>query len=264
MKPARRVMKTLSVIFIAAGTLLLLYVAGTFYLSAQETTVFEEAVQSRPPLANLPPALQPAADPVPTSIPKTAVDMPVMEEAAVEAPLLPESPVNELSADTETAVEEQIGSEDGRPLRIIIPALNIDAPVVTAGLQTLQDGDRQYQQWTVPNSYAAGWHENSPKLGEVGNIVLNGHNNIYGAIFGELRELAVGEQIVLVGANNVTVYRVAHHELLKEEGLPLRERLQNANWIAPTTDQRLTLVTCWPNTTNSHRLIVVALPEKET
>ena len=39
-----------------------------------------------------------------------------------------------------------------------------------------------------------------------------------------------------------------------------RQRLQNARWIAATADERLTLVTCWPNTTNSHRLIIVAEP----
>jgi len=37
-------------------------------------------------------------------------------------------------------------------------------------------------------------------------------------------------------------------------------RRQNARWIAPTTDERLTLVTCWPYTGNSHRLIIVAKP----
>jgi sortase A len=37
-------------------------------------------------------------------------------------------------------------------------------------------------------------------------------------------------------------------------------RLQNAQWIQPTTDERLTLVTCWPYNDNSHRLIIVARP----
>jgi sortase A len=152
---------------------------------------------------------------------------------------------------------------DSRPQRIIIPALGVDAPVLTASLQTQQEGQRAFQQWSVPDAYAAGWHENSAALGKSGNTVLNGHNNVHGAIFGELRNLAVGEQIVLVGAGEIIIYRVAHHELLKENGLPLRERLKNARWIAPTEDERLTLVTCWPNTTNSHRLIVVALPDRD-
>ena len=78
-----------------------------------------------------------------------------------------------------------------------------------------------------------------------------------------LAHLAVGEQIVLKGEEGAVVYRVIHHEMLQERGLSLRERLRNARWIAPTGDERLTLVTCWPNTANSHRLIGVAEPAAE-
>jgi LPXTG-site transpeptidase (sortase) family protein len=262
MEPPRRFLKFLSAIFLATGTLSLLYVAGTLYLAAQETAVFEGSLQSSSPELILPPALKPAAHPGEAIAANAAVEQPVFENtAAEEGPLLPESPLTEQNAAAAASAAELPEVEDSRPLRIIIPALDIDAPVVAAGLQTLYEGERAYQQWTVPNAFAAGWHENSALLGQVGNIVLNGHNNIHGAIFGELRQLAVGEQIILVGANTAAVYRVAHHELLREQGLSLRERLQNASWIAPTEDQRLTLVTCWPNTTNSHRLIVVALPE---
>jgi len=34
----------------------------------------------------------------------------------------------------------------------------------------------------------------------------------------------------------------------------------NARYINPTADERLTLVTCWPATGNSHRLIIIARP----
>jgi len=37
-------------------------------------------------------------------------------------------------------------------------------------------------------------------------------------------------------------------------------RQENARWIAPTDDERLTLVTCWPYTNNTHRVVVVAKP----
>ncbi|HID54608.1 MAG TPA: sortase, partial [Anaerolineae bacterium] len=33
-----------------------------------------------------------------------------------------------------------------------------------------------------------------------------------------------------------------------------------AEWIMPTEDERITLVTCWPYTDNTNRLIVVAQP----
>jgi hypothetical protein len=40
----------------------------------------------------------------------------------------------------------------------------------------------------------------------------------------------------------------------------LEIRLDNGRWILPTEDERLTLVTCWPEDSNSHRLIIVAVP----
>jgi sortase A len=45
-----------------------------------------------------------------------------------------------------------------------------------------------------------------------------------------------------------------------EEGEKSAVRLENASWIAKTSDERLTLVTCWPYDTNTHRLVVVASP----
>ena len=40
-------------------------------------------------------------------------------------------------------------------------------------------------------------------------------------------------------------------------------RLANARWIQPSEDERLTLITCWPYESNTHRLIIVALPASQ-
>ena len=48
--------------------------------------------------------------------------------------------------------------------------------------------------------------------------------------------------------------------LLEEKGMPEEVRRSNAQWIAPTDDERVTLVTCWPYTSNTHRLVIVAKP----
>jgi sortase A len=47
---------------------------------------------------------------------------------------------------------------------------------------------------------------------------------------------------------------------LQERWQTTEERLENARWIQPSADERVTLVTCWPRFGNSHRLIVVAAP----
>jgi LPXTG-site transpeptidase (sortase) family protein len=40
----------------------------------------------------------------------------------------------------------------------------------------------------------------------------------------------------------------------------LEQRVENARWILPSEDERLTLITCWPYESNTHRLVLVAKP----
>ena len=76
--------------------------------------------------------------------------------------------------------------------------------------------------------------------------------------------MAVGEQLIIHDAAGAHAYEVEQQELLQENGQPLSVRLENARWIEPTSDERVTLVSCWPYATNSHRLIVVAKPVSGT
>ena len=147
-----------------------------------------------------------------------------------------------------------------RPRRIVIPSIDVDAPVVEVGMTPIGGGDETLYQWQVPADYEAGWHNTSAPLGEPGNTVLNGHHNIFGEVFGRLVDLEVGSEIVVYDAGNPHSYTVAEIEILPERDQPLAVRQENASWIQPTDDERLTLVTCWPHTDNSHRLIVVAYP----
>ena len=55
-------------------------------------------------------------------------------------------------------------------------------------------------------------------------------------------------------------YAVAEKHILKEKGEPIEVRQQNAVWMDSTKDERVTMITCWPYTNNTHRLIVVAKP----
>jgi sortase A len=48
--------------------------------------------------------------------------------------------------------------------------------------------------------------------------------------------------------------------ILPERDMDMDTRMENARWILPSTDERLTLITCWPAESNTHRLIVVAQP----
>jgi LPXTG-site transpeptidase (sortase) family protein len=144
------------------------------------------------------------------------------------------------------------------PERITIPAIELDAPVVQANIHWVQVGGIEYKQWNVPNLYAAGWHESSARLGEVGNTVLNGHNNIYGEVFRRLDELAVGDFIQVYSSANVFEYVITNTMILPERFQEIDVRMSNAQWILPSDDHRLTLISCWPYESNTHRVIVVA------
>ena len=47
---------------------------------------------------------------------------------------------------------------------------------------------------------------------------------------------------------------------MPEADVDLDTKIENARWIKSTKDERLTLVTCWPVDSNTHRLVVVAVP----
>ncbi|MBE2198782.1 MAG: sortase [Anaerolinea sp.] len=148
----------------------------------------------------------------------------------------------------------------GKPIRIAIPTLNVDAPISEVSLNRFAVSGGAYYQWDVPEQYEAGWHNNSARLGEVGNTVLNGHHNIHGEIFRDLEDLEEGDEIIVYDANHAYTYAVVAKEIFAESGETVAARLENSRWIGQTEDERLTLVTCWPYTSNTHRLIIVAKP----
>ena len=162
----------------------------------------------------------------------------------------------------ETALSEASARQalvDGST-RLVIEAIGVDAPIQPVGLVEMQENGRNYLQWQVPNDYAVGWHRTSAGLGLPGNTVLNGHNNAYGAVFRDLGELGFGEEIVLYHDEQAHHYQVAHVELLEENNQPLSVRQDNAKWMLPTSDERVTLISCWPYVGTTHRLIVIATP----
>jgi sortase A len=144
---------------------------------------------------------------------------------------------------------------------LLIPDLNLDAPIRPVWLQRIESGGQVYSQWRVPAGRTVGWHNTSARLGESGNLVLNGHHNSEGHVFKDLIKIQVGAQIRLEGADGEGLnYTVVQTLLLQEAGRSLEERQANARWLLPSHDERITLVTCWPPDGNSHRFIVLALP----
>jgi sortase A len=169
------------------------------------------------------------------------------------SPALPPMP-------TPKALPELLPGVVYQPEEIDIPAIALHAPVVRANYQVVKLQGEQFQQWLPPAKFAAGWHTSSALLGQPGNTVLNGHNNIYGGVFDRLRDLHAGDRIEMTSQGMVFVYEVTNVMNLPEKYESLETRMANALWLQPSQDERLTLVTCWPPDHNTNRLIVVAKP----
>lgn len=146
------------------------------------------------------------------------------------------------------------------PDRIVIPIIELDATVIPINYIELSFEGDLYQQWLAPDYRAVGWHETSSGLGVPGNTVLNGHHNIKGEVFRDLYRVQTGDEIDVYSGDDVFKYVVVYTAILPERNQPLEVRLANAEWIQPTEDERITLITCWPYESNTHRVLVVAVP----
>lgn len=146
------------------------------------------------------------------------------------------------------------------PDRIVIPSISLDATVIPIGSIDLTYEDDVFQQWLAPDYRAVGWHETSAGLGAPGNTVLNGHHNIYGEVFRDLYRLQKGDVIEVFSQGEMFDYVVVYTAVLPERNQPMEVRTANAEWIQPTEDERLTVITCWPYESNTHRVLIVAVP----
>ncbi len=146
------------------------------------------------------------------------------------------------------------------PTWLEIPSIALDAPIIPAESKEIRIGSDYYEQWKAPDEFAVGWHTTSALLGQVGNTVLNGHHNINGKVFENLYKVEPGQEVIVYGGNIKYTYIVVNVMILPERNVDMATRMENARWILPSIDERLTLITCWPAESNTHRLIVVAQP----
>lgn len=130
--------------------------------------------------------------------------------------------------------------------RIIIPAIDLDE-IVVAGIEVedLRKGPGHY--------------DNTPLPGQPGNAAIAGHRTTYGAPFGQIAELAPGDEIIVETLQGRFVYRV-------QPGSAVAGRSLGHRIVAPTAlevlddygDNRLTLTSCHPKYSSRQRIIVQA------
>lgn len=171
------------------------------------------------------------------------------------------APTIETTATGNPFGEWQLSSDVEVEFWISIPNIELEAPIVSFGSrERLVDGV-QVNRLLVPNSFAVAWDASSAQPGLPGNAVLSGHNNLYGGVFSRLGEIQPGWEVAIWSPLGVFSYYVEEILLIEETGQPLDVRLANAaNFMGPSGDTRLTLITCGPGRANTHRLIIIARP----
>ena len=199
------------------------------------------------------------AIPAPTSLPQTGADLTHMNAGPYETSLS-----SDIQSDVQQAEQPSYLANGSLlyPVQLAAPAIGLDTEVKPLGWRQVQQGDQEVSIWHMVDK-AAGWHLNSVVPGQAGNAVISGHNNIGGSVFRNLHRLQPGDEITVVTNVGTEVdYTVSEVQIVPEKYASAAQRAANAQAIGPTSDERLTLITCWPSNSNTHRVIVVAYPVK--
>lgn len=120
--------------------------------------------------------------------------------------------------------------------RLVIPAAEIDAPVVTKGVD-----DAGVMQ-SPDNAYDTAWYDFSAKPGWGGNAVFAGHVDyirVGKAVFWNIKDLQQGDLIEVRLADGTTYkYTVTYREQFDAATAPVDQI------VGPTSTETVTLITC--------------------
>ena len=122
-------------------------------------------------------------------------------------------------------------------IRIQIPAINVDAPIV------------QGDSWEQLKK-GVGQQVGTPDPGKNGNVVLSGHNDVYGEVFRYLDRLSPGDSIILFTSQRQYTYIVTGTLMVEPTAVEV---------MAQTLDPRVTLISCHPYLIDDHRIVVSAV-----
>jgi len=121
-------------------------------------------------------------------------------------------------------------------LGIRIEAIVVNAPIV------------QGDSWEELKR-GVGQHIGSADPGQTGNLVLTGHDDIYGEVFKDLDKLEEGDEIIIYSANNTFIYVVRETQIVEPTDVEVME---------PTSEATLTLISCYPYRIDNKRIVVFA------
>ncbi|NKQ34844.1 MAG: class D sortase [Chloroflexi bacterium] len=121
--------------------------------------------------------------------------------------------------------------------RIQIPAIDIDAPVVQGmyDWEALKRGVAQKIGSAAP--------------GQVGNMALAAHNDIYGELFRDLDQLRPGDEVIVSTSTQSYTYVVRETRIVEPTEVSV---------LDPTDWASATLISCYPYRVNTQRIVVFA------
>jgi sortase A len=140
--------------------------------------------------------------------------------------------------------------------RLSIPAIGLNTSIKESSPKQRWDGSFI---WDAP-AYAAGHYTNSGNPGEGRNIVFLGHNNIYGEVFRDLNKLGPGDEIILLTDTMEFYYQVQQNIMIPYLGHEAEAIPQILALTGPQPSETVTLISCWPYSTYTSRIVIVALP----
>jgi sortase A len=121
-------------------------------------------------------------------------------------------------------------------IRIQIPAIKIDAPIVQG------DGWEQLKK-------GVGQNIGSANPGQDGNVILSAHNDVYGELFRYLDKLQPGDQVVLYTQQRQYTYVVDRTAVVEPTAVEV---------MASTGSPTVTLISCYPYLVDKQRMVVFA------
>jgi len=126
------------------------------------------------------------------------------------------------------------------PKKIVIPSVGIDDYIQNVGID-------QNNEIAVPNNvFIAGWFVDSVRPGDKGLSIIDGHidgRQQTGAVFKNLPEIAVNDELTIVFGDNTEVkFRVVQKQESSVEETPSALYSQN-----PDISSQLNLITCVGN-----------------
>ena len=196
------------------------------YLLAVHTLQFE--LPAATPLPSTTPTPVPSATPLPSATPSST------PSATATPPSLPS-------------------------IRISIPSIGLNASIAEISpTRKFIKGEEKFTWEPLPHVVAH--YDSSGHPGEGTNIVLTGHNNTLGKVFKDLDQLTPGSEIFLFTEMSEFHYQVQKKYLIPYMGVEEEGDAALQAFSAPTPSETVTLISCWPYATNSHRIVIIAVP----